>query len=223
MRVAHRTCRHAVAARSSLRGRARIGPRARCGAQGGQIMVEFALVFPLFIFTLFAFIESGFLYNSVLAMNYATRNAALIAAEAGNTEGADCVVLAQVESDTTVPNDKERIRQVRIFRADRLGNQVASQVYDRTGSVACTLPDGRNVSVPYSLTAGGYPEIARCNQVGGCPALGRSELDTIGVAVDYVYTPKIPMSFTWLGVLLKMDGADFVVTKSNVMRMEPVL
>jgi hypothetical protein len=210
-------------------------PRARCACPtaarrggrgrhaGGQTLVEFALVFPLFVFALFGLIESGFLFNAVLAMNYATRNAALIAAEAGNTQGADCVVLAQVETDTTTPNDRSAIRQVRIFRADRLGNPVTTQVYNRGGSTACSLPDGRTVSVPYSLSAAGYPEIARCNQVGGCPSLGRSELDTIGVAVDYVYTPVAPMSFTWLGVVLSIDDDDFIVTKSNVMRMEPVL
>jgi hypothetical protein len=173
---------------------------------------------------LFSIVESGFLFNAVLALNFSTRNAALIAAEAGNTEGADCVILAQVEADTTAPNDRTKIDQVRIFRADRLGNSLAAQQYNRTGSTDCTLPDGRTVTVPYSLLgSAGYPEIQRCNQVGGCPALGRSELDTVGVAVDFMYQPKTPMSMVWLGVILRIDSGQYIITKSNTMRMEPVL
>ena len=201
-----------------LRARRRAGARQR-----GQGLVEFALVIPLFVFLLFGVIDFGFLFNAVLAMDYATRNAALIAAEAGNAAGADCVILAQVDADIEPPSDRTRIQRVRIFRADRVGNSVAAQVYTRSGSMTCTLPDGRTVSVPYTLASAGYPDIQRCNQVGGCPPLGRSELDTIGVAVEYLYRPKAPMNLLWLGVVLRLNGDDVVITKSNVMRMEPVL
>ena len=50
----------------------------------GQSLVEFALVIPIFLVLLMAVIEFAFLMNGQLSINYATRDAALIAAEAGN-------------------------------------------------------------------------------------------------------------------------------------------
>ena len=50
----------------------------------GQSLVEFALVFPIFLLLLFGIIEFAFVFNAQLSLNYATRDAALIAAEAGN-------------------------------------------------------------------------------------------------------------------------------------------
>ena len=84
-----------IAARSDARRRAR----------RGQTLVEFALVFPIFITMLFGLIEFGFVFNAVLAVNYAARDGALAAAEAGDAAGADCVILDWVDQARRGPRE----------------------------------------------------------------------------------------------------------------------
>ncbi len=79
----------------------------------GQTLVEFALVFPLF-FTLFmGVVEFSFTFNAILSVHFASRNAALAAAEAGNAAGADCVVLSGIERDISAPADHARVNEGR--------------------------------------------------------------------------------------------------------------
>jgi Flp pilus assembly protein TadG len=203
--------------------------------QRGQGLIEFALVFPLFIYLLMSVIEFGFFFNATLQTNFSTRNAALIAAEAGNNENADCFILRQIESDTTIPNSAVSIQEVRVFRANRDGSEAASSIYTRTGPTSCQESDGTPFTVPYSVGSEGYPPSNRCNEVprtlpSGATVLpcrglspARTDVDTVGVQVTYVYKPKTPMLLPWLGLLLELRGSDYVIIKSNQMRMEPVL
>ena len=89
--------------------------RDRRARQAGQSLVEFSLVIPLFLILLMAVIEFAFLMNGQLSINYATRDAALVAAEAGNAVGADCVILQKVEQDVTAPANPANISQVQVF------------------------------------------------------------------------------------------------------------
>ncbi len=66
---------------------------ARKARAGGQTLVEFGLVFPIFVMLLLGLVEFSFVFNAVLAVNYSTRDAALAAAEAGDAGGADCIIL----------------------------------------------------------------------------------------------------------------------------------
>ena len=176
-------------------------------------MVEFALVIPLFLAILTAIVEFAFSFNAVLATQYASRDAALVAAEAGNGEGSDCVILATVDSDMGAPTDPAQITSVEIYRTTAAGVQVgAATVWARTGTTDCTLPDGSTTTVGYTRTADGYPEASRCNVLAGCDGRG---LDHIGVQVNYRYEWKTPLGHGF------SDHLD--VTRSNSMRMEPVL
>ncbi len=47
----------------------------------GQSLVEFAFVIPIFLVLLIGVIEFAFLMNANLSISYATRDAALVAAE----------------------------------------------------------------------------------------------------------------------------------------------
>ncbi len=69
------------------------GSLRRSRGDRGQSLVEFALVFPIFFTLLLGLIEFAFVFNAILAMNYAARDAALSAAEAGDRSGADCIIL----------------------------------------------------------------------------------------------------------------------------------
>ncbi len=208
--------------------------RARVAARDtrGQALVEFALILPIFLVLVMGVLEFGFLLNAVLGANFAARDAALLAAEAGSAPGADCVILQSVDGDISAPAADSRIVRVSIYRSDHNGTQIggSANVYDRTGSTTCTYPDDSTLTVHYTLVSAGYPEEDRCNYIGGCPALGRTQLDTIGVAITYHYPWHTPLA----GLLQMLPGhgvppgaplpaPGYDIVKSSIMRMEPVL
>jgi Flp pilus assembly protein TadG len=213
----------------------------RRGRQKGQSVVEFALVIPIFLVLLMGVIEFSFLMNGQLSINYATRDAALIAAEAGNAgldasnhDLADCVILQKIQQDVTAPANSANITQVRIYRTNDTGQPLdtsgnvttfgsgsqASNIYV-PGSTTCTFPDSTTITVPYTETTAQYPSSDRCNAIkgtaAGCSA-GHPGLDTIGVLVTYNDTWRTP-----LHNLIGLMGSGWTLTQSNQMRMEPVL
>ncbi len=191
----------------------------------GQTLVEFALVFPIFLLLVFAVIEFAFVFSGMLGISYATRDAALLAAEAGSNIGADCVILQAVDKAVGPPADDNRITSVVIYKADRNGVEVTgvSNTWRRTGSY--TTPDG-SCTVPYTRQTNGYPEgfsggvPVRCNWLGGCD--GRP-LDTIGVRVEYSHQWVTPLGGFGANGFGGQGGSGFELTQSNSMRMEPIL
>jgi len=189
-------------------------------AQRGQTLVEFALVIPIFMVLLMATIEFGLAFNALLDVDYASRNAALLAAEAGNTSGADCVILQSVEQDINAPADRNAIQKVEIYWADADGTMHGTNenVYTRGGgTTSCTYPDGSTISVPYVATSIGYVDISRCNALKGCGS-AHPELDTIGVRITYKHTWRTPAA-----AFIGQTGSGFTIVDSNAMRMEPIL
>jgi TadE-like protein len=200
--------------RGTLRG-LRVRSRRR---QHGQTLVEFALVVPIFLTVLLSIVEFAFMFNAVLATDFASRDAALVAAEAGSQAGADCVILHTIDADMGAPADRANIQTVEIYQTNAAGTQVGSPtVYQRTGSFSCVLPDGTNLTIPYTQTQNGYPETSRCNVLAGCgsPTPSSHPLDHVGVRITYRHHWKTPIS---AGL-----GAYLDVIRSNSMRMEPVL
>jgi Flp pilus assembly protein TadG len=201
--------------------------------------VEFSLVIPLFLVLLMAVIEFAFLMNGQLAINYATRDAALIAAEAGNAgldaqsdDLADCVILQKIQQDVTAPANTSNISQVQIYWTNASGQPLdtsgavttfgsSTQAVDKyvPGSTTCTYPDSTTITVPFAETTKTYQSSTRCNAIlsTGCQA-GHTGLDTIGVLVTYNDTWKTP-----LHNLIGLMGSGWTLTQSNQMRMEPVL
>lgn len=192
----------------------------------GQTLVEFALVFPLF-FTLFlGVIEFAFAFNAILAVNYASRNAALAAAEAGASSGADCVILSGIEADVSAPANHAHITRVEIYRAKSNGDDydgTTRTVYTRNLAVAvsCTRPDLTTTSIYYSRTSNLYPELSRCNIMAGCPGASgggnHTGIDHLGVRIFYDHPFVTPLQ-TFVG-----NGTGITFDRSNVMRMEPIL
>jgi Flp pilus assembly protein TadG len=202
-------------------GRSITDRRASLGARG-QALVEFSLVITLFLVMLTAVIEFSLAFHSLLSISYASREASLIAAQAGNAQGADCAILASVETSISAPADDAAITEVRIYKADRNGNALATNRYVRSGSMTCTFHGG-SLTVPYTLSgSAGYPETTRCNILAGCPANSpmpaTTAVDNIGVEVRYTYPWHTPLRAFLGGSSTGLD-----LTKGNVMRMEPVL
>jgi hypothetical protein len=184
----------------------------------GQSLAEFALVFPAFVLILFTVIEFAFILNAMLGVNFASREAALTAAEAGNNAGADCAILRTVEASIGAPADKKRITTVEIYLSKANGTPVQPErkyVYVRQGSMPCPLPTDANARLPYTYSFGSYAYNTRCNVLAGC---GTKTVDTIGVEISYVYDWKTP-----LVSLLPMSGTGYNFHMGNAMRMEPVL
>jgi len=191
----------------------------RHGRQKGQTLVEFALIFPLFLLLVFAVIEFAFVFSSMLGISYATRDAALIAAEAGPNTGADCEILKAVEKAVGAPADENRIQSVVIYRARADGAEMSgiSNTWER-GSYEC--PD--KTTIPYQQTSNGYPEEDRCNVIVGCGG-DQITLDTIGVRITYDHQWVTPLGgFPGPG-FGGQGGSGFELTQSNSMRMEPIL
>ena len=204
--------------KSRPRGASSTTPASDHGARG-QTLVEFALVFPLFFTLIIGFIEFAFMFNAVLSVTFATRDAALLAVEVGSTTGTDCVVLKTIEDDVSAPADHAQISAVDIYRAKSNGDPYGggtTTTWSRTGSTTCTMTDLTTVTVPYTRTINGYPEASRCNVLAGC-GTGHPSVDYVGVTVHYSYRYVTPIkTFITTGTTLDFE-------RSNVMRMEPIL
>lgn len=201
--------------RSLTRGHRPPGSKERAA---GQSLVEFALVFPIFWIMVIGLIEFSFMFNAVLSVSFASRNAAVVAAEAASSATADCSILQSVENNIGVPASAKQISKVDIYWTDDNGVKVsgATTTYNRTGSLACTV-NGVSFSVPYALSTNGYDDADRCSTRSGCgyDSVGRlhSSLDTIGVQITYFYPYHTPY-----GVAL---GSGITMVRASEMRMEP--
>lgn len=208
--------------------------RGRHGRDSGQALVEFALVFPIFIVLLLGTIEFAFVFNAVLSANYATRDASLIGAEAGSNPGADCVIIAQVLADMKAPVDSSNVTQIIIYRANLGGGPVtgnyttAGNVWNRGGTTDCSAYGG-SASLPFTLLPAdthypeGLPNLTtgaggRCTYLNGCPNNTLRTRDTVGVQISYAYSWHTPLR-NFVGLI----GSGITVVRSNEMRMEPIL
>jgi Flp pilus assembly protein TadG len=203
-----------------LRARPTPASERRARPQRGQSLVEFAMVFPLFVTLVMGLIEFAFVFNAMLSVNYAARDAALAAAEAGDTLGADCVVLTAIESAIGSPTADDRIQLIEIYETTPNGAMFGSPTaYSRFGSMSCTYIDGTTATVPYTRIQNGYPEGSRCNILAGCdPLVANDTVDNVGVRVTYTHQWVTPLrNFVGGGT----GGLTF--DRASIMRMEPVL
>jgi len=209
----------------SAAGPERPGPHGRRPAASagrrrarGQSLVEFALVFPLFLTITLSIIEFSFAFHAVLAVDYASRTAALMAAEGGDAPGTDCIVLRSIEANITAPASTSQITEVDIYQSDRNGDMIGTATtYVRSGSTTCTYAGGTTITVPYTQTADGYPEADRCNILAGCSDTHPS-LEVVGVRIAYHHTWVTPVR-SFIGG----NPGGFSFDRSNATRMEPVM
>src|SRR5256885_13049068 len=104
------------------------GSRNTGALDSGQALIEFAIVLPVFLLLLFGLVEFGFVLNASSTVNYASRVAALLAAEGGATTGTDCMVLRAIDRALTSPTTPDRVSRVEIYWSDPNGDQIGSNV-----------------------------------------------------------------------------------------------
>lgn len=208
---------------TARRTAAPVDERHRSRRQRGQALLEFAIVLPVLMLMVTGIIEFALAFNSSLGINRASQNAALVAAEAGNLPGADCMILTKIEQDINAPIDRNEILGVNIQRTNPSGTTVFAQnTYVRGGVTNCILADGTPITVPYTSTGSGYPVSQRCSILAGCPTMtpARTAVDTIGVQISLRYHLRTPLSAV-MGMF--GGGADGTMdfTMRNAFRMEP--
>lgn len=125
----------------------------------GTAAVETALVLGLLLTLALGAFEWGMALRDWITVTGSTREAARIAAAAGDEPNADCLILeAAAGSLQNISGDQ--VIAVRIFRSDTSGAQLASQVYrpkldtDSPGSLRCSN---------WFPISQGYPEANRDN------------------------------------------------------------
>jgi hypothetical protein len=175
---------------------------------------------------LMGIIEFAFMFNATLAINFTSRDASLIAAEAGSQGTADCAILAKVEQDIRTPLDATNVQSVTIYEADRAGNKTGNKnVYSRTPASPMICTGFTPSSVPYTLGTNTYPmgeapSGGRCDVLAGCSST--IPMDSIGVTVVYRYSFKTPLR-SLVSFLPGVSVGYIDFSWSNVMRMEPIL
>jgi hypothetical protein len=189
---------------------------------------------------LIGLIEFAFVFNAILAVQFAAQNAALMAAEIGDAPGApgnlavaDCAILKAVDRDILAPAHVSQIGSVEIIWADGLtglsrgSGATTTTTYTRSGSSNCIFPDGTSGTVPYGAPApNNYPPTARCNYLvpsaTHCPpTAGISHTggpDFIAVRITYTHRFLTP-----LGSFIPNTGGVLTFSRSNAVRMEPIL
>jgi hypothetical protein len=191
-------------------------------------LVEFALVIPLLMVLVMGLLEGALALNASMAVNRASQHGAHLAASAGNIAGSDCLILDRLERDLGTPNSSANIIDVVIERTAMAGNlSYAQQVWNRSGTTPCVLPDGTSVAVPYTLITAGYPESQRCTVLKGCPSMtpARSTVDNIGVGVRYRHDWITPLNGA-LDLIANGGGSDsggWTFQQRNIFRIEPTL
>ncbi len=153
----------------------------------GAVMVEMAIVVPIFVLLLFGMLEFGLAFKDKLAMAHAVTRASRNAAVLGNEDIADIEILRAFEDGLVGAVSIDSVVHVDIFKA---GSGGAPIVWDRyvpdADGVPCEwdpCPDPAIVgSVVYGNPAG-YPPCIRDTAFD--PTDG---LDTIGVQVEYIHT-----------------------------------
>jgi len=193
-----------------LRRQGGAGPPSR-----GQALVEFALVFPIFMTLVVAIAEFSFLLTIKIGVTDATQDAVQLASQLGNTPDADCTVLQLIEKDMGTPINKTNIQSVAIFWTNLSGQNLGADTYIRSGTITCA----NGVIVPYSMSgSAGYPVANRCNIVSGIGcASGHGGVDWIGVTITYKYTWVTPLPYL---VGLGTTAPTFVQTSAS--RLEPI-
>lgn len=193
----------------------------RQAAERGQSLIEFALVFPLFWIVLIGLIEFAFAFQAVLAVSYSSRNAVVIASEAGSDLQADCSILRSIDGDLGAPAAASQIQKVDIYWTDSNGavkpGWTTTYTRSTSSTTSCTV-NGVATTVPYAKTADGYQMKNRCSTRSGCTDVDTGTvhvgLDTVGVKVTYVYRYHTPYGSV-------LGGTGMTLERASEMRLEP--
>jgi Flp pilus assembly protein TadG len=150
----------------------------------GAVMVEMAIVVPIFILLLFGMLEFGLAFKDKLAMAHAVSRATRDATVQGNEDIADKEILEAFKDGLAAAASIDSVVHVDIFRADADGSPVVWDRYQPDDTACGWNPCPATDPGPAVYgNPSGYPPCARDTALD--PSDG---VDTIGVQVRYTHS-----------------------------------
>jgi TadE-like protein len=196
--------------------------------EGGQSLVEFALIVPVFALCLMGMLEFGLAFNHNMTIEYATREGSRTASGLGDGGSTNCLagidldnidaqVIAGVQRILKSPGspiNMSAITDITIFRADAAGQPMAgaSNVWRYTPGAGPDIDPGLGIDrLDFTQSSAGWPVCSR--STGPNP-------DSVGVRIRYSYAFQTP-----LGAIASMfsNGPATLLTMNDatVMALNP--
>ena len=206
--------------------------RGRAGAEGGQSLVEFALIVPVFMLLLLGMLEFGLAFEHDQTLTYATREGARAGAIAGDGSTTypcdsttkanfDAPIIAAVERVLTSPGspiDLTQVSSIKVYLAKPDGTSTGTENIWTPAAGAGPSVDGMGNSLGKTLdfkqTTVGWPCTVR--SVGGSP----STVDALGVSISYKYQFQTSLG----GIVKFMFGntwSSLSMSDKTVMNLDP--
>lgn len=207
----------------------------RLADDSGAVMVEAALITPLFMFLLFGTLEFGGLFRNYLTLNDATASGARGAAIAGNQANADYQILQGIKFSTSALT-KSGIKKIIVYKATDSTTAAPAncKALTPTGTSAVGISGGSNPCNVYAASNLNTPEnggFSDCSISGSpgppatppslqwhwCPASRKFAATGANGPPDFagVY---IEFEHHWF---TGMFGNEVTVTSTTVTRLEP--
>ena len=206
--------------------------RGRRSREGGQSLVEFTLIIPVFLLILFGMIEFGFVFTHDLTVEYATREGARAGAALAN--GADLngcsgtnwktvdpLVIAAVERVLQSPGSQvviSNVSQIVIYKANPTtgaNDQGAQDVWTYSPG-AGPIPLGSTDHLNFvDSSYPGSDAWKACSRSNALPTP-----NSIGVSLTYTYSFQTPLA----SVMRFFGGASsatLTLTDKTVMQLNP--
>ena len=160
--------------------------KARNRGDRGAVMVEMAIVVPIFIVLVFGMLEFGLAFKNKLTMAHAANQATRKATLLGNDARADIEILEAFRDGLVGAASPDWIVTVDIFRANADGSKGD---YDRytvdADGVPCDWDPCPDPAIEDPVIYGSPDDYPPC---GRDTSLGAGGLDTIGIEVTYTHT-----------------------------------
>lgn len=194
--------------------------------ESGQALVEFTIVFPVFVLLLLGMMEFGFAFSDRLTLGNASREGARVGSSlatgmntacVGDPAGVDTSIVAAMQfilksggSDV----DLSHITSIKIFKATSTGAQSGSSVNTWTytpgsGPDADTGPGIERLDFSPSST-----NWTACSRNNG------SNPDSIGVSITYQYFLQTPLVAV-MALLGGTQAGSITIVDSTVMALNP--
>lgn len=175
----------------------------------GATLVEAAIVLPVILLVVIGTMEIGLVFKDFLTAGSLSREGARIAALAGDTNEADCIVLEGI-GDLASQGDLGKVVLVEIFKAaEGTGDPVAGEInewtYDGGDPSKCSIPSALDDN--WTNTNGQqYGSDERNTEIGSTP------LDIVGV--------RITMNHQWITGFPPFRGT-VTIEETTITRVEP--
>ena len=208
--------------------------RGRTRREGGQALVEFTLIIPVFLLILFGMIEFGFVFTHDLTLEYATREGARAGAALANGGGSqraagvaitnwktvDPLVIAAVERVLQSPGSQvviSNVSQIVIYKANPTTGREHQGAQDVWTYSAGAGPFPQGSTNHLNFVDSSYPTgdaWQACSRSNGLPSP-----DSIGVSVTYTYPSRHPS--IGHALLRWRHIATLTITDKTVMQLNP--